>query len=148
MKDGRLYLISRIVDRKNPFMSIKRKLVSQNFNSLGLVTWPISLDNLKMAIGGEIDGEVVTREVKPFTIKSTRNGVTTERTVNRYSAVVFPHETVEGVFHNQGHLLLTGVTEGGTNIYEDSTVLPPRFQNMPLVVVEVDHELIPGEIND
>ena len=94
-EDGRQYLIAEFSDPSNPFGGIKRRTISQQFNSNGVAVWNVNLDDIRKCIGQPIEGRVVTHTVPSYTIG--------DRTVNTYTTVVFAHESETTVFKNAGH---------------------------------------------
>lgn len=144
-KGGRLYLVQKMIDDRNPNSGIKTRLVSQDFNSVtGEPVWKQPVEWLRKAVGKEIDGKFVREEVAPFQITSKRivNGVLTEvtNTATRFGAVVFGDETVKQVFHNNGHRLVESVSKEGVVNYEPMSVLPARFQTGKAKPVSAEHE--------
>lgn len=93
--DGRLYLIAEFSDPNNPFGGIKRRTISQQFDSNGNPVWNINIAEVRSLIGQQIDGQIITSVVEPYDV----NG----RSVSTYTTVVFAHENVETVFKNAGH---------------------------------------------
>jgi hypothetical protein len=93
--DGRKYLIAEFINPKNPFAGTIRRMIAQQFDSLGNAYWKVNPSNLK--IGELYDGDVVTSKVEPYVIG--------DREVTTYTGVVFAHENIETVLKNANHQL-------------------------------------------
>lgn len=109
----RLFVVADLEDANNPFAPMRSRAITQQYNSVtGEPIWRIPIDRLIQAVSKEVPGEFMTAETEPYVI---REGV---RPASSYTAAVFPHETMQSVFHNAGRRL-----KG-----EPMDVLPPRFQ--------------------
>jgi len=116
----RRYLVAVFQDSTNPFSNFRMRMLSQQYDRLGRPVWRMPIGTIRRSVGQEFEGDIVTADVKAYKVQEDRPPVT------QYSAVVFKHETVQGVFRNAGHILVVGHNADGTPIYDNIT-LPPRF---------------------
>ena len=101
--DGREYYIAVFQDSNNPFASLKSRVISQQFDSLGNSVWKAAdPHSIKSYLGKELAGSFITGKVEAYKIG--------ERFVDTYTCVVLGHENVETVFRNSGHSLVDTTT--------------------------------------
>lgn len=114
-KDGRKYYVlsaSQAIDFDgkaiaDPFSPIAKRTIWQQFTAKSSEDldrndinpeWKSGNPELvAKVIGLPITGQIVTEEVADYVIN--------ERTVNKYTTIVFPKETIDNVFKNSGHPL-------------------------------------------
>lgn len=105
-KDGKVsrqFYIAEFQDPNNPFSETRKRTIFQQHNADGTkASWRAgNPDQVKKFLGKEIPGEIVSENVPEYDI--VINGES--RKANKYTTVVFSHETVESVFKAAGHAL-------------------------------------------
>ena len=103
-KDGKVsrkYYTAYFSDAANPFGKVAQRNFFQVHNADGTEASWKTADPEKTAsfIGRTIPGEIVTRKVAPYEL----NG----KMVNSYTTIVLKGETVESVFKQQNHSLVS-----------------------------------------
>lgn len=101
--DGRGYYTASFQDPSNPFAKTVSRNFWQQFNAAGEPVWrgadPAVVTKF---IGKTIPGEILSKEVVPYTIPRADG---TEQTVNTYTTVVLGGENIKSTFKAQGHEL-------------------------------------------
>lgn len=97
--DTRQYYKTEFKDDSNPFSKPVTRVIFQRTTANGNV-WDADPKDITKLIGKHVKGEIVSREVPPYTILGSDGK---ERTVSSYTTVVFGHENEYSVFKGAGH---------------------------------------------
>jgi hypothetical protein len=116
IRAARQYFVAEFADPENPFLPVRMRMVSQQYDTLGRPVWRVDPERIKDCVNKKVSGAIVTLEVEPYIV---REG---QRPVTSYSAAVLRGEDPETIFLNAGHRPI-GCTRP----------LPPRFQGVGAV---------------
>lgn len=118
-KVSRSYYTAEFADNSNPFAPTVKRLIWQSHDGTGGVNWKGGdPEVVAKFLNKPVPAKIVSRQIEPQQVIIDGKEVT----VNKFTTVVFAHETIESVFASAGKVLL-GAEQPVANVTANATAV-------------------------